>query len=500
MALFGGRCLSALSVLVLGTFPLQTSEAAPALVLDVDSGNVLYESMATAPWFPASLTKLMTTYVALSAVREGRLSLNTPLMVSARAASMAPSKMGFRPGTLVTLDNALKMLMVKSPNDIAVTVAEGVSGSVEAFADEMNNYGARIGLHESHFVNPNGLPDPSHVSSARDMGMIARALLREFPEQHDLFGIGVLAFGGRLIRNHNGMLGRYPGVDGMKTGYTCSAGYNVVLSAQRDDRRLVTVVLGAPSNATRSQRAAALFDKYLVGSETSEGSLASLPSTGPALAPDLRSVVCGRGRADAIAEAEAEDVGPAIAAVPNFGGFGKTDTMERGGTAPATTGPDILQTPQIAFTPVRVFIGPVDGWTGPIAGAKSMDSARNELGRGHVTAASRTVSNEEAGAREAPAPAPMALLGATAPIPAAIATSKFGRKGKPLSLAVRPIKRLHKVTSKADKAALGKTASILGPLATAEPTAPKGLNGKVNPAVRPEKGKSVAVPKKPKSL
>ena len=97
---------------------------------------------------------------------------------------MPPSKMGFRPGTLVTLDNALKMLMVKSPNDVAVTIAEGIAGSVEAFADEMNVYAARLGLHESHFVNPNGLPDPSHVSSARDMAMIARALLRDFPEEH----------------------------------------------------------------------------------------------------------------------------------------------------------------------------------------------------------------------------------------------------------------------------------------------------------------------------
>ena len=138
------------------------------------------------------------------------------------AASMIPSKMGFRPGTLVTLDNALKMLMVKSPNDIAVTIAEGISGSVPAFADEMNAYAAKIGLHESHFANPNGLPDPNHWSSARDMAMIARALILQFPEEHDLFNIGQLQFGGKLIPNHNGLLGRYDGVDGMKTGYTLS--------------------------------------------------------------------------------------------------------------------------------------------------------------------------------------------------------------------------------------------------------------------------------------
>ena len=185
----------------------------------------------------------MTVYVALDAVRAGRLTMDTPLVVSARAASQAPSKMGFRPGTEVTLDNALKMLMVKSPNDTAVTVAEGVSGSVEAFAAEMNAEAQKIGLHELHFVNPNGLHNPEHYSSARDMAMIARALLRDFPERAGLFDIGELQLGSQIIRNHNGLLGRYPGADGMKTGFTCPAGFNVVATANHYGRRLITVVL-----------------------------------------------------------------------------------------------------------------------------------------------------------------------------------------------------------------------------------------------------------------
>ena len=150
----------------------------PYLVVDADSGEVLMQDEATAPWYPASLTKLMTVYVALDEVRAGKLTLDTPLVMSARAARMPPSKMGFRPGTQVTLDNALKMLMVKSPNDVAVMVAEGVSGSVEAFASEMNADGQRLGLQESHFVNPNGLQDPGHVSSARDQRHVARAPAR----------------------------------------------------------------------------------------------------------------------------------------------------------------------------------------------------------------------------------------------------------------------------------------------------------------------------------
>ena len=211
--------------------------ATPYLVVDAESGQALIENESTAPWFPASVTKLMTTYVALSAVRDGKLTMDTPLTMSLRASRMAPSKMGFRPGTEVTLDNALKMLMVKSPNDVAVMVAEGISGSVEAFADEMNAAGLRLGLKESHFVNPNGLHDPNHYSSARDMAIIGRALFKEFPDHADLFDIGAIQLGNQIIPNHNGLLGRYPGADGMKTGFTCPAGWNVVASATRNGRQ-----------------------------------------------------------------------------------------------------------------------------------------------------------------------------------------------------------------------------------------------------------------------
>ena len=183
------RATLGVAALMLGA---ASAHATPFLVVDADSDQVLMQNEATQPWYPASLTKLMTVYVALDAVRAGKLTLDTPLVMSVRAARMPPSKMGFRPGTEVTLDNALKMLMVKSPNDVAVMVAEGVSGSVEAFANDMNADAQRLGLHELHFVNPNGLHNPDHVSSARDMAMIARALLREFPNQADLFDIGAI--------------------------------------------------------------------------------------------------------------------------------------------------------------------------------------------------------------------------------------------------------------------------------------------------------------------
>jgi D-alanyl-D-alanine carboxypeptidase len=162
--------------------------------------------------------------------------------------------MGFPPGTTVTLDNAIKMLMVKSANDIAVVIAEGVGGSVEKFADLMNSHAKRIGMTQSSFVNPNGLPDDRQISSARDMAILARALIREFP-QHDLYWhIPAIKFGKRVLRNYNRLIDRYRGADGMKTGFICASGFNLVASATRNGRRLIAVVLGAPSSPVRAEK------------------------------------------------------------------------------------------------------------------------------------------------------------------------------------------------------------------------------------------------------
>ena len=426
---------SAISFLALAAVIPGPARANPTVVVDAASGEVLYKDMATAPWFPASTTKLMTTYVALSKVREGKLSLDTPLRVSTYAASMAPSKMGFRPGTLVTLDNALKMLMVKSPNDIAVTIAEGISGSVPAFADEMNAYAQRLGLHESHFVNPNGLPDPQHYSSARDMAMIARGLIQDFPEQHDLFNIGALEFGGRIIPNHNGLLGRYPGVDGMKTGYTCSAGYNVVESATRGDKRLLVVIMGAPSTNQRNLKAVALFERYFASPGAGLGDIAALPSSDVVEPPDLRGQICGPGRHNAIAEAEAEDAAivlspastaPAAAAAPLFGRTPERADLVNMAAAPATplSGPAALLHPRDPVVPVRVFIGPAPGSSVAAVGAIEAPAPGPRAASAAVAQAP-DVPDAAAGGAEAP----LALAGAAA-APAALAAANKAVKSK----------------------------------------------------------------------
>ncbi len=304
-----GLARRALATLIMGALAWVGAaacvSAAPSLLMDLNTGATLYEDHATQPWYPASLTKLMTVYVALKAVQDHRIALDTPLAISARAASMPPSKMGFRPGTLVTLDTALKILMVKSANDIAITVAEGVSGSVEAFADEMNVNAAAIGMRQSHFVNPNGLHNPAHYSSARDLALLARALYQTFPEHADLFNIGALEIDGKIIANHNNLLGRYPGVDGMKTGFTCPAGFNVVASATLGGRKLVAVILGAPTVALRTIKAAALFDRGFAGIDRASAPVEALPLQGGA-PPDMGNSIC-RNRGRAIIEFNAEN-------------------------------------------------------------------------------------------------------------------------------------------------------------------------------------------------
>ncbi len=330
-------------------------QGTPYVVIDAASGAVVAEQEAGRRWYPASLTKLMTVYVALSALRQGKVGLDTPILVSYRAARMPPSKMGFNPGSEVTLENALRMLMVKSANDIAITIAEGLGGTVEGFADQMNAAAARLGMRESHFVNPNGLHHDDHYSSARDMAIVGMALFRDFPEYSDLYGIGALRLGEQVIPTHNGLLGRYPGADGMKTGFTCAAGFNVVASATRDGRRIIAVVLGYPNAKARTLKAASLLDAGFVS--RSGPSLAALRAI-PGAPPNNRPRVCGRHR-----EQVAED----DFATPFANGPTQGDQASGVAAVQAQSG-------RPSFDPVPVFAGRAPGWTGPALAA--LDDAR----------------------------------------------------------------------------------------------------------------------------
>lgn len=285
------------------------------LLVEADSGKVIHAENAAQPWYPASVTKMMTAYVTLRAVKERRLDLYQLFTVSPIAAAQQPSKMGFKPGIQITVDNALKMMMVKSANDMAVVLAEGLSGSVEKFADEMNATAARLGMTQTHYVNPNGLPAENQITSARDQAILARAILRDIPEYGDYFSLPAIKFGRRVMRNYNTLLGRYPGADGMKTGFICASGFNLVATATRGGRQLIAVVFGAPSGPVRAVKAAQLFERGF----SSNGLSWLTPSLGrvdqlvalDTAPPNLRDDMCGpkrkRPAAESLDEPDAED-------------------------------------------------------------------------------------------------------------------------------------------------------------------------------------------------
>ncbi|HEY2248813.1 MAG TPA: D-alanyl-D-alanine carboxypeptidase family protein [Bradyrhizobium sp.] len=274
------------------------AHAEARLVIEADSGKVIEAENATVPWYPASVTKLMTAYVTLSAVKSGKITLDKLLTVSPTAASQSPAKMGFRPGTAVTVDNALKMMLVRSANDMAVVLAEGVGGSVDGFSVMMNDTAQKLGMTQTHYVNPNGLPADEQITSARDLAILARSIIKDLPEYEYFVHIPAIRFGRRVTQNFNRLIGRYPGADGFKTGFICASGYNLVASATRDGRRLIAVVLGASSGTMRAVRAAQLLDRGFASSNglgwlrPSLGNVNSLPPV-DASPPNLRDEVCG---------------------------------------------------------------------------------------------------------------------------------------------------------------------------------------------------------------
>jgi D-alanyl-D-alanine carboxypeptidase len=283
------------------------AEIGAYIVVDAGSGAVLAEKNAFQAWYPASITKLMTAYVTFRAMREGLVAPTSPVTITKNAASRPPSKMGFKVGTVITIDTALKIIIVKSANDIAVALGEAVGGSEAKFVGMMNAEARRLGMVATHFENPHGLPDDGQTTSARDMAVLARTILTEFPEHRDLFKITALQLGKKTIRTHNHLLERFRGTDGMKTGFICNSGFNVVTTATRGGRTLVAVVLGAYTSAERNEFAAMLLTDAFARPSLRRGSLATLapPAVTPA-AVSVREYVCGAKRKKQPAQAQAQ--------------------------------------------------------------------------------------------------------------------------------------------------------------------------------------------------
>ncbi|WP_369719503.1 D-alanyl-D-alanine carboxypeptidase family protein [Bradyrhizobium sp. LLZ17] len=350
----------------------RTADAEALLLIEADSGKVLQAENATIPWYPASVTKIMTAYVTLKAVKDGKITLDTLVTVSPTAASQSPSKMGFRPGTQVTIDNALKMMLVKSANDMAVVLAEGVGGSIDGFSAMMNDTAKKLGMTQTSYVNPNGLPADGQITSARDLGILARSFLRDLPEYEYFVHIPAIRFGKRVTGNFNKLIGRYPGADGFKTGFICASGYNLVASATRNGRRLIAVVLGANSGTARAVKAAQLLERGFSQDTLSwlRPSLGTVENLVPvdASPPNLRDEMCGGHRKrpasdddDALIATNGGATGSAT------GGEAQVTFFTAGLQPPLMKASELMASAPAPAEPVLVYTGPTRTGTALIA-------------------------------------------------------------------------------------------------------------------------------------
>ncbi|HYI27957.1 MAG TPA: D-alanyl-D-alanine carboxypeptidase family protein [Bradyrhizobium sp.] len=349
-------------------FAPRVVHAEALLVVEADTGKVLQAENATYPWYPASVTKMMTAYVTLKAVKEGRLSLEGTLTVSPVAASQSPSKMGFKPGTQVTVENALHMMMVKSANDMAVVLAEGVAGSIDGFSAQMNQTALRLGMTQTSYVNPNGLPAEGQITSARDLAMLARAIIRDLPEYEYFMHTPSIRYGRRVTQNFNKLIGRYPGADGFKTGFICASGYNLVASATRNGKRLIAVVLGSSSGTMRAVRAAQLLERGFADNTLTwlRPSLGTVDNLVPidASPPNLRDEVCGPRRKRPATDEDADTVASNGSA---SGGESAISFFTAGLQAPMAKPSELMAAAPAPSEPVIVYTGPKKTGTALIA-------------------------------------------------------------------------------------------------------------------------------------
>jgi D-alanyl-D-alanine carboxypeptidase len=350
--------LGAATIAIAALATPRPAAAEALLLIEADTGKVLQAENATYPWYPASITKLMTAYVTLMAVKQGRITLDTLLTVSPTASAQSPSKMGFAPGTHVTVDNALKMMMVKSANDMAVVLAEGVGGSIDGFSAQMNQAAQRLGMTQTSYVNPNGLPADGQITSARDIAILARAIFRDLPEYSYFVHIPAIKFGRRITRNFNKLIGRYPGADGMKTGFICASGFNLVASATRNNRHLIAVVLGASSSAQRSLKAAQLLERGFQGNKLAwlKPSLGTVDALAPidASPPNLREEMCGPKRKRPAAETDDDDIEISASGSTSPVAMFASGALQ----APGVKMSDLLAAPAAPAEPVIVYTGP----------------------------------------------------------------------------------------------------------------------------------------------
>jgi D-alanyl-D-alanine carboxypeptidase len=242
---------------------MTTPHGVAAIVVDGNSGRTLFSVNENQPRHPASVTKVMTLYLLFEQLEGGRLRLDSPLMISQHAAAQAPSKLGLQPGETIEVEHAIKAVVTKSANDIAVAIAENIGGDEDSFAQMMTSKAHALGMHGTHFANASGLPNSEQITTAHDLAVLGRAIQDRFPHYYRYFSTHSFAYRGAVMRNHNHLLGRVEGMDGIKTGYTAASGFNLLTSVRRNGRHIVAVVLGGATAGARDHYMANLIEEHI---------------------------------------------------------------------------------------------------------------------------------------------------------------------------------------------------------------------------------------------
>jgi D-alanyl-D-alanine carboxypeptidase len=279
------------------------------IVVDANSGSILHSTNPDAPRHPASLTKIMTLYLLFEQLEAGKITLKTALPVSAHAASQAPSKLGLKPGQTITVEDAIRATVTKSANDVAVVVAEALGGNEDTFGKLMTSKARALGMENTVYRNASGLPDDAQVTTARDQALLGRAIQDRFPKYYGFFSTTRFFYRGNTIGNHNRLLGKVEGVDGIKTGYTNASGFNLVTSLHRGGRHVVGVVLGGRSASSRDEKMRALVNDYIRVASTTR----TAPVVADAAPPAPPRTTAQRIAAAVITPARAEVTPPATA-------------------------------------------------------------------------------------------------------------------------------------------------------------------------------------------
>src|SRR5262249_43857616 len=261
-----------------------------SIVVDAHSGAVMQATNADAPRHPASLTKIMTLYLLFERLEQGKIKLTTDLPVSAHAAVQAPSKLSLKPGTSIRVETAIRAIVTKSANDVAVVVAEAIGGDEPAFARTMTAKARQLGMNQTTYRNASGLPDDQQITTARDQAILGRAIQDRFPNYYPYFATRTFEYRGRAIRNHNHLLGVVDGVDGIKTGYIRDSGFNIVTSVRRANHHLVAVVFGGRSAPARDARVRSLIDNNI--------NIAAVKRTAPPVVEGWETALARKERID----------------------------------------------------------------------------------------------------------------------------------------------------------------------------------------------------------